>query len=102
MRGDPEAIWRHGKLQDRDLWRGDRGARRAATEQPLSSRLRKLAALGIRADPVYADEFADEVRDQLLATDGVLVWVDPIHEDDAKLTMLRDAVSWVLGQRILT
>jgi hypothetical protein len=35
----------------------------------------------IQAEPaVYADEFADEVRDRLLASDGVLVSVDPMHE----------------------
>ena len=73
------------------LWRGDREARRAAT--PQNNRFHRvfeeLAALGIQAEPaVYADEFADEVRDQLLAVDGVLVWVDPIHDgqtrDDAR------------------
>src|SRR6185437_11929811 len=51
----------------------------------------ELAALGIAAEPaVYDDTFADEVREQLLAADGVLVWVDPIH---AGLTRTRlDAV----------
>lgn len=40
-----------------------------------------LAAVGIEARPVIYDEsFADAVRDQLLAVDGVLVWVDPIHQ----------------------
>ena len=64
------------------LWRGDREARRAAT--PQNNRFHRvfeeLAALGIHAEPaVYDEEFADEVREQLLAADGVLVWVDPIH-----------------------
>src|SRR5262245_4267376 len=29
----------------------------------------------------YADEVADEVREQLLGVDGVLVWVDPVSKD---------------------
>jgi hypothetical protein len=63
------------------LWRGDREARQAAT--PQNNRYHRifdeLAALGIDAEPaVYDEEFADEVRDQLLAVDGVLVWVDPL------------------------
>src|SRR5437764_14425097 len=63
------------------LWRGDRETRRAAT--PENNRYHRifaeLAALGIDAEPaVYAEEFADQVRQQLLAVDGVLVWVDPL------------------------
>src|SRR6202023_3041798 len=54
----------------------------------------ELAALGIHAEPaVYADDLANEVREQLLAVDGVLVWVDPIHEGQTRTvldTMLRD------------
>ena len=41
----------------------------------------------------YADEVADEVREQLLRVDGVLVWVDPVRKDGnrAKLDpILRD------------
>jgi hypothetical protein len=64
------------------LWRGDREARRAAT--PQNDRYHRifeeLAALGIDAGPaVYDEDFVEEVRDQLLAVDGVLVWVDPIQ-----------------------
>ena len=63
------------------LWNGDREARR--TVVPGSTRLAgifaALNAVGIEAEPaVYADEWADEVREQLLRLDGVLVWVDPI------------------------
>jgi glutathione synthase/RimK-type ligase-like ATP-grasp enzyme len=40
----------------------------------------ELSAIGIRAEPaIYDEEFADEVREQLLTVDGVLVWVDPLH-----------------------
>ena len=64
------------------LWRGDREARQAAT--PQNNRYHRifeeLASLGIAAEPaVFDEEFAEEVRDQLLAADGVLVWVDPLH-----------------------
>jgi hypothetical protein len=63
------------------LWSGDREARRSAV--PSSTRLAgifaALNAVGIEAEPaVYADEMADEVREQILGLDGVLVWVDPI------------------------
>jgi hypothetical protein len=65
------------------LWRGDREARRSATPQNnrLNHVFEALAAIGVHAEPaVYADDLADEVRDQLLKLDGVLVWVNPIHE----------------------
>jgi hypothetical protein len=92
------------KLRIAILWRGDREARRAAT--PQNNRFHRvfeeLAALGIQAEPaVYADDLAGEVRDQLLAADGVLVWVDPIHEGQTRTAldaMLRDVASrgpWV-------
>jgi hypothetical protein len=65
------------------LWRGDREARSSA--KPETSRLHRvfeaLALRNIHAEPaVYADDMADEVRAQLLALDGVLVWVDPISD----------------------
>jgi hypothetical protein len=65
------------------VWRGDREARRTAT--PQNNRFyrifEELAALGIDAEPaVYGDDIADEVKEELLAVDGVLVWVDPIHQ----------------------
>jgi hypothetical protein len=86
------------------LWRGDKEARRNAT--PQNNRFHRifeeLSALGIHAEPVvYADDIVDEVRQQLLAVDGVLVWVDPIHEGQTRTVldpMLRDVASrgpWV-------
>ena len=56
------------------------GFRRAAT--PANNRFHRvfeeLAAAGIEAEAaVYADDFANEVREQLLTVDGVLVGVDP-------------------------
>jgi hypothetical protein len=86
------------------LWRGDREARRAATARNnrFYRVFEELAALGIHAEPaVYDEGFADEVREQLLAADGVLVWVDPIHQGKTRTTLdplLRDVASrgpWV-------
>jgi hypothetical protein len=86
------------------LWRGDREGRRAATRQNnrFYRVFEELAALGIDAEPaVYDDDIAGEVREQLLAVDGVLVWVDPIHEGKTRSVldaMLRDVASrgpWV-------
>jgi hypothetical protein len=70
--------------------RGDADARRGATLQ--NSRFHRvfeeLAALGIEATPaVYDEAFADEVRAQLLAADGVLVWVDPIHQGKTRAAL---------------
>jgi hypothetical protein len=80
------------------LWRGDAAARSAVT--PQNNRLHRifesLAARGLRVEPVvYSEETEEEVRKQLLDLDGVLVWVNPIHEDDRDRThldaLLRDA-----------
>ena len=72
------------------LWRGDRAARQAAT--PQNNRFHRvfeeLAALGIAAEPaVYDEDFADEVRAQLLAVDGVLVWVDPLSRGKTRAAL---------------
>ncbi len=86
------------------LWRGDHEARRAAT--PYNNRYRRvfeeLISLGIDAQPVvYADDFANEAREQLMKFDGVLVWVNPIDEDRTREVLdgiLRDVAArgpWV-------
>jgi hypothetical protein len=86
------------------LWRGDREARRAAT--PQNNRFyrvfEELAAVGIDAEPaVYDEDMEDEVHRQLLAVDGVLVWVDPIQQGKSRTeldAMLRDVAArgpWV-------
>jgi hypothetical protein len=86
------------------LWRGDREARKSAT--PANNRFyrvfEELTAIGIHAEPaVYSDEIVDEVREQLLKVDGVLVWVDPIHDGQTRVAldaMLREVASrgpWV-------
>ena len=86
------------------VWRGDCEARRMAT--PQNNRFRRvfeeLAAIGIHAEPaVYDEEFANELRDQLLTVDGVLVWVNPLHEGKTRAELdplLRDVAArgpWV-------
>ncbi|MCJ9704505.1 Cj0069 family protein [Bradyrhizobium sp. SHOUNA76] len=86
------------------LSRGDAGARADAT--PQNSRFVRvfeaLAAAGIEARPVIYDEtFSGAVLEQLLAVDGVLVWVDPIHQGKTRAELdplLRDVAArgpWV-------
>jgi hypothetical protein len=72
------------------VWRGDQEVRRTAT--PQNNRFHRvfeeLAAIGIHAEPAVFDEaFADEVRAQLLTVDGVLVWVDPLHEGKTRAVL---------------
>jgi hypothetical protein len=72
------------------LWRGDATARRDAT--PQNSRFVRvfeaLVASGVEPLPIVYDEtFADAVRDQLLTVDGVLVWVDPIHQGKTRAAL---------------
>ncbi|MBR0796976.1 Cj0069 family protein [Bradyrhizobium jicamae] len=72
------------------LSRGDAAARREAT--PQNSRFVRvfeaLAAAGIEARPaIYDETFADAVREQLLTADGVLVWVDPIHQGKTRAAL---------------
>jgi hypothetical protein len=86
------------------VWRGGREARDTAT--PQNNRFyrvfEELAAIGIHAEPaVYDEAFAGEVRDQLLTVDGVLVWVDPLHDGKTRVALdplLRDIAAhgpWV-------
>jgi hypothetical protein len=86
------------------LWPRDAPKWHAAT--PRNYRLHRvfdaLAAHGIEAEPaLYADDVADQVREQLLRCDGVLVWVDPLSEGRDRVVLdalLRDVASngvWV-------
>jgi hypothetical protein len=86
------------------LWPGDASKWHAAT--PRDYRLHRVfdavAALGIEAEPaLYADDVADQVREQLLCCDGVLVWVDPLSQGRDRVVLdalLRDVASngvWV-------
>jgi hypothetical protein len=79
------------------LWRGDRDA-----ETPLPRADRGLdplydafARLPVVLEPVpYSDDAVGEVREQLLALDGVLVWVNPIQDGASRALLdplLREA-----------
>ena len=100
MRSNPAA--RLGRVAI--LWRGDEAARRSAS--PETGRFKAvfaaLADTGVDAEPVvYEDDVPDAVREQLAPLDGVLVWVNPIHEgrNRAKLdALLREVAAcgvWV-------
>jgi hypothetical protein len=86
------------------VWRGDRETRRSAT--PQNNRYHRvfeaLIGIGIHAEAaVYDEAFADEVREQLLAVDGVLVWVNPLDAGKTRAALdalLRDVAArgpWV-------
>jgi len=72
------------------LWRGDEAERRSAA--PETSRFKAvfaaLADVGVDAEPVvYEDEVLNAVRAQLAMLDGVLVWVNPIHEGRSRANL---------------
>jgi len=86
------------------VWRGGETERRGAA--PETSRFRAvfaaLADLGVDAKPVvYEDDVIDATRTQLAAFDGVLVWVNPIHDGrnrgnlDALLREIASRGVWV-------
>jgi hypothetical protein len=86
------------------LWRGDDAPHRTATAE--NSRFKgifaALAELGVAALPVvYEDDVAETVRAELALLDGVLVWVNPIHEGRNRAhldALLRDVAAngvWV-------
>ncbi|MGA7988477.1 MAG: Cj0069 family protein [Candidatus Dormiibacterota bacterium] len=65
------------------LWRGDRSAKPTAPDvsrglNPLYAAFGQLSA--VLHAVVFEDGAIDEVRDELLALDGVLVWVNPIQD----------------------
>ena len=68
----------------------------------ITASSKSLPPLGIHTEPaVFDDDFVAEVREQLLAVDGVLVWVDPLHAGKTRSVLdalLRDVASrgpWV-------
>jgi hypothetical protein len=86
------------------LWPRDVPKWHASTpaEYRLSRVFDALSALGIEPKPaLYADDVVDQVRVQLLACDGVLVWVDPLFTGRNRAVldaMLRDVAAngtWV-------
>ena len=72
------------------LWRGDEPERRAASVETgrFTAIFAALAELGIDTEPVvYEDNVLDSVRAQLIAVNGVLVWVNPIHEGRSRANL---------------
>lgn len=72
------------------LWRGDEKMR--ATANAENSRLKHvfaaLAARNIDAEPVvFSEDWIGETRAQLLACDGVLIWVDPLSDGRARAAL---------------
>src|SRR5688500_13706941 len=87
------------------VWLGERDAR-GASPALETTRLRGVAAAlseaGLRPIPVaYGDAVAETVRGELLAVDGVLVWVNPVERGagrarlDALLREVAAAGVWV-------
>ena len=67
------------------MWRAEWDPPDPARSLVRTCKLRGVFAafesLGVDAEPiVYSDDAADALRDQLLAFDGVLVWVNPIEQ----------------------
>jgi hypothetical protein len=86
------------------LWRGDEAARHSTSLDTgrFEAIFAALAVVGVDAEPlVYEDDVIDAVRSQLATVDGVLVWVNPIHEGRNRTnldTMLREVAergTWV-------
>jgi hypothetical protein len=86
------------------LWPRDVPTWHAATPQEyrLNRVFEALAALGIEPEPaLFADDVVEQVRTQLCACDGVLVWVDPLFTSRNRAVldaMLRDVAAngvWV-------
>jgi hypothetical protein len=65
------------------LWRDDRSARPSKPEERhgLAPLYEAFGRLPVELRPVvFEDGAVDEVRDEMLALDGVLVWVNPIQD----------------------
>ena len=74
------------------VYPGDHAARRNATadNNRFADLFAAFTAAGVAVAPaVYHDDFAAEVRQQLLGVDGALVWVNPI-QDGRDRTVLDD------------
>jgi hypothetical protein len=81
------------------LYPGDRDARRRSSreESRFMPVFHEIERLGARPEPaIYHDDFAEDVRAQLLNVHAVLVWVNPIEgERDRSVldAMLRDVAA---------
>ena len=83
----PEPTPRLGRVAI--LWRGDDAARRSASPAGrFKAVFAALADVNVEAEPVvYEDDVLDAVRAQLATFDGVLVWVNPIHEGRSRANL---------------
>jgi hypothetical protein len=86
------------------VWRGAEAAspRETRNYERLGPVFDALTDVGVAVEPIlYSDRMSTSLRDQLLAVDGVLVWVDPISggEDRTRLdAVLREVAArgvWV-------
>ena len=63
------------------LWRSEWDPVSDTKSCKLHEMFAAFAGLGVTAEPVvYSDERIDAVREQLLALDAALVWVNPIEQ----------------------
>jgi len=72
------------------LWRGDEVARRSASVESgrFKAIFAALAEAGIDVEQVvYEDDVLGAARSRLATCDGVLVWVNPIHEGRNRATL---------------
>lgn len=72
------------------LWRGDREARPSVPDarHGLAPLYEAFAQLPVELrGVVFEDAAVDDVRDELLALDGVLVWVNPIQDGADRATL---------------
>ncbi len=74
------------------VWHGDRETRDTARlegEHRLAPSADAFRAEGFEVEPaVYNDDFADEVKQQLLGVDAVQVWVNPITDNGRSRSVL--------------
>lgn len=81
------------------LWHGDRETRDtiALETTRFKATAEALQAVGIETVPsVYNDDFAEDVKAQLLGVDGVLVWVNPTEKGGNRVkldAMLREVAA---------
>lgn len=69
------------------VWRGERLAAPSWNER-LAPIAESLAGLGAEAVPVvWSEAAAEAVRDELLACEGALVWVDPLTDGQDRLLL---------------
>src|SRR4051794_29666195 len=65
------------------VWRGDPGTPFEASGLPPIGRALQARGLQVRDVP-FSEEASTDAREQLLAVDAVLVWVDPISTHNGR------------------